>query len=55
MISKERFLELYKKYSGIMPENMFAEEILSKKVQPGDGVTAGFKNGKVYFTVKGEE
>ncbi|MCI8527621.1 MAG: ATP-dependent Clp protease ATP-binding subunit [Lachnospiraceae bacterium] len=36
-------------------EDALAEEILSKKVQPGDGVTAGFKNGKVYFTVKGEE
>ncbi len=36
-------------------EDALAEEILSKKVQPGDAVTAGFKNGKVCFTVKGEQ
>ena len=36
-------------------EDSLAEEILSKKVQPGNVVTAGFKNGKVTFTVKGEE
>ena len=33
-------------------EDSLAEEILMKKVQPGDTVTAGFKNGKVTFTVK---
>ncbi len=35
-------------------EDALAEEILMKKVQPGDAVTAGFKNGKVCFTTKGE-
>ena len=34
-------------------EDELAEEILLKKVQPGDTVSAGFKNGKVCFTVKG--
>ena len=29
-----------------------AEEILQKKIKPGDTVTAGYKNGKVTFTVK---
>ncbi len=33
-------------------EDSLAEEILMKKVQPGDHVTAGFKGGKVTFTVK---
>lgn len=33
-------------------EDALAEEILRKKVQPGDTVTAGFKNGKVCFTTK---
>ncbi|MCM1540536.1 MAG: ATP-dependent Clp protease ATP-binding subunit [Blautia sp.] len=33
-------------------EDALAEEILMKKVQPGDAVSAGFKNGKVCFTVK---
>ncbi len=33
-------------------EDALAEEILMKKVQPGDVVSAGFKNGKVCFTVK---
>ncbi|MCR4599087.1 MAG: ATP-dependent Clp protease ATP-binding subunit [Acetatifactor sp.] len=33
-------------------EDALAEEILAKKVQPGDVVTAGFKNDKVTFTVK---
>ena len=33
-------------------EDALAEEILLKKVQPGDTVSAGFKNGKVCFTVK---
>lgn len=33
-------------------EDELAEEILLKKVQPGDAVSAGFKNGKVCFTVK---
>ena len=33
-------------------EDSLAEEILLKKVQPGDSVTVGFKNGKVCFTVK---
>ena len=33
-------------------EDALAEEILSKKVQPGDVVSAGFKNGKVTFLVK---
>ena len=36
-------------------EDALAEEILSKKVQQKDAVTAGFKNGRVYFTVKKEE
>lgn len=34
-------------------EDALAEEILKKKVQPGDKVTAGYKNGQVTFTVKG--
>ncbi len=33
-------------------EDALAEEILQKKVQPGDAVTAGYKNGKVCFAVK---
>ncbi len=33
-------------------EDALAEEILMKKVQPGDTVSAGFKNDKVTFTVK---
>ncbi len=33
-------------------EDSLAEEILMKKVQPGDHVAAGFKGGKVTFTVK---
>lgn len=33
-------------------EDALAEEILRKAVQPGDTVSAGFKGGKVLFTVK---
>ena len=33
-------------------EDALAEEILLKKIQPGDAVSAGFKSGKVIFTVK---
>jgi ATP-dependent Clp protease ATP-binding subunit ClpC len=33
-------------------EDALAEEILMKKVVPGDKVTAGYKDGKVVFTVK---
>ncbi|HBA48645.1 MAG TPA: ATP-dependent Clp protease ATP-binding subunit ClpC, partial [Lachnospiraceae bacterium] len=33
-------------------EDALAEEILLKKVQPGDTVSVGYKNGKVCFTVK---
>ncbi|MGN0166408.1 MAG: ATP-dependent Clp protease ATP-binding subunit [Acetatifactor sp.] len=33
-------------------EDALAEEILMKKVQPGDTVSAGFKSGRVVFTVK---
>lgn len=33
-------------------EDALAEEILMKKVQPGDTVSAGFKNDKVNFVVK---
>ena len=33
-------------------EDALAEEIMLKKVVPGDKVSAGFKNGKVVFTVK---
>ena len=33
-------------------EDALAEEILLKRVKPGDCVTVGFKNGKVAFTVK---
>ena len=33
-------------------EDALAEEILLKKVVPGDKVSAGFKTGKVVFTVK---
>ena len=33
-------------------EDALAEEILQKKIKPGDTVTAGYKNGKVTFTVK---
>ena len=33
-------------------EDALAEEILQKKVSPGDRVSAGYKNGKVTFTVK---
>ncbi|MCI8693278.1 MAG: ATP-dependent Clp protease ATP-binding subunit [Lachnospiraceae bacterium] len=36
-------------------EDALAEEILLKRVQPGDAVTVGFKNGKVCFTVKAKE
>ncbi len=36
-------------------EDALAEEILSKKIQPGDTVAAGFKNGKVSFAVKNGE
>ncbi|MCM1188273.1 MAG: ATP-dependent Clp protease ATP-binding subunit [bacterium] len=35
-------------------EDALAEEILLKKVQPGDVVTAGYKSGKVCFTTKRE-
>lgn len=33
-------------------EDSLAEEILAKRVKPGDKVTAGFKDEKVVFTVK---
>ena len=33
-------------------EDAFAEEILSKKIKPGDKVTVGAKDGKVTFKVK---
>jgi ATP-dependent Clp protease ATP-binding subunit ClpC len=33
-------------------EDALAEEVLQKKVQPGDTVMAGFKGGKVTFQVK---
>ena len=33
-------------------EDALAEEILMKKVKPGDNVSAGYKNDKVTFTVK---
>ena len=33
-------------------EDSLAEEILLKRVQPGDTVVAGLKNGKICFTVK---
>lgn len=33
-------------------EDALAEEILMKKAAPGDQISAGFKNGKVVFTVK---
>lgn len=33
-------------------EDALAEEILTRRVQPGDTVTAGFKSGKVVFTAK---
>ncbi len=33
-------------------EDALAEEILMKKIQPGDVVSVGFKNDKVNFTVK---
>ncbi|MCI8286170.1 MAG: ATP-dependent Clp protease ATP-binding subunit, partial [Lachnospiraceae bacterium] len=33
-------------------EDSLAEEILLKRVQPGDTVVAGIKNGKICFTVK---
>ena len=33
-------------------EDALAEEILAKRVQPGDTVSAGYKNDKVTFTVK---
>ena len=33
-------------------EDSLAEEILMKKVKPGDVVSAGYKGGKVTFTVK---
>ncbi|MCM1027466.1 MAG: ATP-dependent Clp protease ATP-binding subunit [Roseburia sp.] len=35
-------------------EDALAEEILQKKVQPGDAVSVGYKNGKVCFTTKPE-
>ena len=34
-------------------EDSLAEEILAKKVKPGDTVSAGFKDDKVTFRVKG--
>ncbi|MBO4981441.1 MAG: ATP-dependent Clp protease ATP-binding subunit [Lachnospiraceae bacterium] len=33
-------------------EDALAEEILKKKIRPGDSVSAGYKNDKVTFTVK---
>ncbi|MBQ7954183.1 MAG: ATP-dependent Clp protease ATP-binding subunit [Lachnospiraceae bacterium] len=36
-------------------EDALAEEILLKKVKPGDMVTAGYKNEKVVFTVREEK
>ena len=33
-------------------EDALSEEILYKRVKPLDTVTAGFKDGKVTFTVK---
>lgn len=33
-------------------EDALAEEILEKKIQPGDVVTAGYKGGRVVFTKK---
>ena len=33
-------------------EDALAEELLQKKVKPGDTVTATYKNDKVIFTVK---
>ena len=36
-------------------EDALAEEILLKKVQPGDSVSVGYKNGKVCFTVKARQ
>ena len=33
-------------------EDALAEEILQKKIAPGDSVSAGYKNGKVTFTKK---
>ena len=35
-----------------MVEDALAEEILEKKIQPGDVVTAGYKGGRVVFTKK---
>ena len=65
---KEHLVEKYsEKKMGARPlkravqsviEDALAEEILKKNVQPGDKVTAGFKNGQAAFTVKmriGEE
>jgi len=36
-------------------EDALAEEILQKKIMPGDSVSAGYKNGKVTFQVKNSE
>ena len=36
-------------------EDALAEEILQKKILPGDGVAAGYKNDKVTFTVAKKE
>ena len=41
-----------KRASQSVVEDALAEEILLKKVQPGDKVTAGFSGGKVVFKVK---
>ena len=59
---KEHLVEKYSDYKmGARPlkraiqsviEDSLAEEILMKKVKAGDNVSAGFKNGKVTFTVK---
>ena len=38
-----------------MVEDALAEEILTKRVQPGDHVTAGCQDGKIVFRVKREE
>ncbi len=36
-------------------EDALAEEILKKKIQPGDRVSAGYKNGSVIFTKKDQK
>ena len=46
-------LDMVRNYQSLLErKDALAEEILLKKIQPGDAVSVGYKNGKVCFTVK---